>query len=625
MSIDLYAILRGYAANIKSPTISIKHFLAFASQYAAKKLQEQPELARWINNADVEFKREINALLGNGKCILLADSMEGHIFLPDFCKEIIKAAYQNPDKHSGIPFINAGSMNIKIPTGYIRSVGILSDMEAFFKDNANKTSDEIINLQFPQSYGNALILASMIPRKLMELALLKIHFFLNNEHNMAHILNTLSLQIKGKERVIKEFMDRILFRPLDCMLDMERFDDFIYLFWVHFCSLVKNDIKAKNEISDQDLAVLQAVYVIEVCGSLYRSAQVRKQESEAAFVRLEELMNNPPYRYTLGDISKFTNEKGVPLLEFYTEQELETYVRRAITESKDGALPAWMTLQGLMDDRWFFKKERYLHICAAMLGDAQPQVRAALVKRWTKLIKEYLSEPAMEKDTEYEKLLKKLTNNIDPILPTVLEDPKLLWAYQELETALGTVPEAMRVFNRGALLPFYVLYALRRKDVIAAIKLDLPFWYSNPVILAILRFFKSFRKKKSDHGSTEGEAKYSASGKKINKLQSSALKIQSAILPEGKDPDERLAVLEERWCSLRDEDTRKTLIIGVKSLLKDNLRKNIKLRNLKWIKRDDLREICDQLIFQNNTLAKLKDQEALREYMELYMLKLLLR
>jgi len=625
MTMDLYSLLRGYAVTAKTATINIKSFLAFVSQYAAKKQHEQPELAVWAANAEVEFKRAIPALLESGRCYISAESKDGNIFLPDFCREIIRNAYQNPDKHSGIPFLTPANLNLKIPSGCMKSVGILSDMESFFdrKYTENPGADEIINLQFPQSYGNAIMLSSMIPRKLMELALIKIHYFINHAHNMAHILNTLNLQIKGKERVIKEFMDRILFRPLDCLLDMERFDDFIYLFWVHFCSLVKNDVKAKNEIRDPDIAVLQAVYVIEVCGSLYRSAVVKKQEMEAAFVRLEECMNLPPYRYSMGDIIKFTSDKGVPLLNSYSEKELEDYIRKAITVSVDGALPAWMSIQGIMDERWFFKKERYLPICSQMLSDAQPQIKSTLVKRWSKLIRDYASEPSMEKDPEYEKLLKKLTNNINPILPTILEDPKLLWAYQELETSLGTVPQAMRLFNRGQLLPFYVLYALRRKDVISEIKSGLPFWYSNPIMLAILKFFKSFRRKKRTQGSEGGSEKRITSGKKVNKLQSSALKIQSTIVPEGMDPDEYMASLEERWLSLRNEDTQKTLLAGVKSLLKDCLRKNIKLRNLKWIKHDDLREICDQLIFQNNALAKLKDQEALRTYMELYMLKLL--
>jgi len=624
---DLYSLLRFYAVNAKSATIGIKQFLSFITQYAAKKQNELPELARWLGNAEAEFKTELAFLVENGKCQLIAEGKDGLVFVPDFCREIIKSAYQNPDKNAGSPFLSAEKMNLKIPAGYARTVALLSDMESFFKnDNSASTKpDEIINLQFPQDYGSTLMLASMLPRKLTELALVKIQFFLSNGHNMTHIVNTLNVQIKDKEMALKECIDRIIYRPLECINDMERFDDFVYLFWVHFCALVKKDIKAKNEIRDPDLAVLQSVYVVEVCGSLYRSAVVKKKEIDAAYARLEELMDLPPYRYTLGDIIKFTNDKGIPLLNFYSQKDLEAYIRRKITESKDGALPAWTSIQGAMDERWYLKKEQYLPVCVKMLGEIQPQVKAALVKRWTKLIKDYLSEPAMEKDPEYERLLKKLTNNANPVFQTILENPKLLWAFEELERNLGTVPQDMHLFNRGTLLPFYVLYSLRRKDVIAEIKSDLPIWYSNPVLMAFIKFFKGFGRKKKPQSREESDEKPAAAGKKTDKMQSSALRLKSDIVPEGKTVDEYIALLEDRWCSLRDGDTRENLIVGVKALMKDKLRQNIKLKRMTSIKRDDLREIADYLIGQNGTLVKLKDQESLRTYMELYMLKLLLR
>jgi len=620
--IDLYSLLKGYAANTKSATVNIRQFLGFVSQYAAKKQSEQSELIRWAADAETEFKNEINALVADGKCLLLAD---GNIFLPDFCREIIRSTYENPDKHGSIPFLSASNMNLKIPDGFAKTVSLLSDMELFFGQMAPEDSDTVISLQFPQDYGSTLMLVSMIPRRLVELALVKIQYFLNHGHNMTHIVNVLNSQIKDKEKALKECLDRIIFRPLECINDMERFDDFIYLFWVHFCALVKKDINARNEFRDSDLAVLQSVYVIEVCSSLYRSSVVKKREIDAAYARLEELMDLPPCRFSIGDIAKFTTDKGIPLLNYISKQDMEAYIRRKITESKDGALPAWLSVQGTMDERLYFKKEQYLPVCAAILADVQPQVKAALVRRWSRLIKAYSSEPAMEKDPEYEKLLKRLTDNINPVLPTMFADPKLLWAYEELERSLGTVPQSMRLFNRGILFSYSVLYALRRKDVISEIKSDLPIWYSNPILHAIFKFFKNMRKKKGAQIPAEDDGPGVPSGKKYTKVQSSALRLQSDIVPEGQTADEYIKSLEERWCSLRDEDTRKTLIVGVKSLLKDRLRTDISLKNMKWVKRDDLREAADYIISRNNTLNKLKDQEALRTYMELYMLKLMLR
>jgi len=622
---DLYSLLKGYAVNTKSATVNIRQFLAFASQYAAKKRLEQPDLDRWADDAETEFKGEINSLVANGRCLLIADSKDGSVFLPGLCRDIIISAYENPEKHGGVPFLSAANMNLKIPDGCAKTVSLLSDMEVFFGHMDPEDADKIISLQFPQNYGSTLMLASMIPRRLMELALIKIQFFLSNGQNLAHIINTLNVQIKDRERALKDYIDRIISRPLDCIGGMERFDDFDYLFWVHFCALVKKVINAKVEIRDPDMAVLQSVYVIEVCSSLYRSSVVKKREIDAAYARLEELMDIPPYLYSTGDIAKFTTNKGIPLLNYISKQEMEAYIRNKITESKGGALPAWFSIQGTMGERLYFKKEQYLPICSGMLGDVQPQVKAALVKRWTRLIKDYSSEPAMEKDSEYDKLLKKLTNNVNPVLLTALEDPKLRWAYEELERTLGTVPQEMRLFNRGTPFPFYVLYALRRKDVIAEIRFELPIWYSNPFLHAFLKFFKNLRRKKKPHGQAEDGGKRAVSDKKYDKMQSSAFQIQSDIVPEGKAAAEYFESLEERWCSLRDKDTRKTMILGVKALMKDKLRQTVRLKKLTSIKREDLREIADYLISQNSTLNKLKDQEALRVYMELYMLKLLIR
>jgi hypothetical protein len=640
--VDLYSLLRGYAVNTKSATVNTRQFVAFVSQYAAKKQYEQPDLAKWAGNAaEAEFKKEITFLVGSGKCVLIADSKDENVFLPDLCREIIKSAYQNIDKHAAIPFLGAANMNLKIPAGYVKTVGLLSDIESYFRrktsnpdpaadpgaDPGNPVADEIIILEFPQSYGTAPMLASMIPRKLMELALIKIQYFLNNGHNMAHIVNTLNVQIKDKERALKECINRVLYRPVDCIDDMERFDDFVYLFWVHFCALVKKDIKTKNEIRDQDLGVLQSVYIIEVCGSLYRSGVVKKQEIEAAYNKLEELMALPPYRFSLGDIIKFTNEKGISLLSYYSEKDLEAYIRKKITETKEGGLPSWLSIQGPMDERLYLRKEQYLPVCVSMLNDAQPQIKAALVKRWTRQIKDYSTEPAMDKDSEYEKLLRKLTNTVNPVLMGVLENPKLRWAYEELERSLGTVPQNMRLFNRGTMLPFYVLYALRRRDVIADIRDELPIWYSNPFLHAILKFFKNFGKKKSTQSQEDGDERQAASGsrKKSDPMKSSALRIKSDIVPEGKNIDEYIEELEDRWCSLRDDDTRRNLILGVKALMKDKLRQDIRLKKLTSIRREHLREIAEYLINQNSTLVRLKDQDSLRTYMELCMLKLVLR
>jgi len=505
-------------------------------------------------------------------------------------------------------------------------------MESFIGCNASDSAkinpDEIIILQFPlpQNYDSAPMLVSMLPRRLMELALIKIQVFLKNSHNRPHILNKLKTQIQDRETTQEELLSKLINNPFDYLSEMEHIDDFSYRFWVHFCALIKNDITSKNEINDADMAVLQAVHVIEVYSNKYRSDVVKKQEIEAAFAKLEELMNLPPYRYTLGDIIKFTNDQGIPLLNFYSKTELEAYIHRKITEIKDGVLPAWLTIPGTIAVRSFFRKEHYSSVYVRMRDDTRSQVKEELVNRWYGLIKDFSSELAMDKNPAYERLLKKLTNNKNPFFQAFFEEPSLRWAYQEYEKSQETVPPDMRLFNRGVQQPLYILYELRRKDVLNEVKSKLPIWFSIPVLYNIVKFFMKPGRKKNSQSRVEDDEEPAAVGKNSDKMRSSALRLKLQLL-KGESLDERLAVLEKRWTSLHYGEERKNMINDVKALLKGRLNEYIKLRKLTSIKHDDLREIADIIINQNHDggLVISNDKESLRKYMILYMLKRLLR
>jgi hypothetical protein len=95
-------------------------------------------------------------------------------------------------------------------------------------------------------------------------------------------------------------------------------------------------------------------------------------------------------------------------------------------------------------------------------------------------------------------------------------------------------------------------------------------------------------------------------------------------VPVDKTLDQYLLELEERWVRLLNKKDRENLLIDVRSLLKDNLRKAMKVYKLKRITEKGLREMSELLIKSNPVLQKIKEKESLLLYMELFMLKLLL-
>jgi hypothetical protein len=624
---DLYPILRAYANKNNSPYINIDAFLEFLEKYAKHKVLQQGEWEKWTADVGIKFWSEMASLAEEGKCVLMADTPEGRIYMPFFYVDTLLAAYQSLDNDDGEPFPDGESLQISIPEDQLRVLGLDSDLGAFFEKNAEKPTLPVIKLVFPENSGSLLILAPMIPRRLMEGALIKARRYLRSHGNKEYVLHKLSPQFAGKEKYLREMLDKLLIRPLDCMINMETYGDFSWIFWPPFCALIKNDIKKRKEVLSGDIAALQASYVIETCSAFYKARAVKHREQEMAFRDLELHMDKPPLYYTMEAITRFTNSKGVSLLGLYSREELEAYITKRASEGKDNLLPEWFILQGKKGEKWYVKKEKYLPLCARLLIDARPLVKGEITGRWVRLIKSFRSERAMESDGDFDRLLAAYTAKIMPVLAAMLEDEKLLWAYEELEKTQRAIPVSSRIFSRQKLIPMSALYVLKRKDLLTDAKILLPFWYSLPILSAIIAFFMKLRKgkKEQEANGDEGIKNEPAEEKdSARDIQNAARKVEAQLVPKGKTLDSYLAELETRWSRLLNKQARADLINDVQSLARDNLRQVVKIHKSKKINQEGLEETAAGIIAHNSALQSLGGQDSLHLYMELYMVKLLI-
>ncbi|MDR2257875.1 MAG: hypothetical protein LBE14_01860 [Treponema sp.] len=630
---DLYSILRAYANKNNSPYINIEKFVDFLETYSNRKAPEQPEWFRWTQETGLKFWSEMAGLAESGKCVLMTDTPEGRVYMPYYYEDLLAEAYRSIDDTEDTPFPGEESLRISLPEDQIRVINLSSDLAPFFEKDKKPAEDRdtqpaIIKLIFPDGYGSALILASMIPRRLMEAALLKMRYYLRNHGNREYALHKLTPQLQGKEKYLREILDQILIRPLDCLTAMESFGDFAWLFWAHFCSLVKNDIKKKKETLAEDLAAIQAAFVIEICNGFYKAQAVKQRDREIAFRSLELKMEKPPFYFTIDEIVKFSTGKGVSLIGLYTREELEAYIKKQTTESKEKELPGWLILQGKKGQRWYIKKERFLPLCAKLLIDTRPRIKKEITKRWMKLIRAFQSEAAMETDDDFDKLLTAYTAALCPPLMALLQDPKLLFVYEELERTQGVIPASSRIFKKDKLIPMNALYVIRRKDLLTDAKILLPFWYSIPILAAIIEFFKNLGKKKRQDKEIDEEilVEEEADGteSEARDIQNAAREIAAALVPQGQTLDEYLAELENRWIRLLDKQARQNLAEDVKSLVRDHLRQILRIQKKKKISREGLSEISTALISRTPALQNLGGQDSLHLYLELYMVKLLM-
>jgi hypothetical protein len=625
---DLYSILVSYVNKNNSPYIDIKSFLGFLEKHSIRVAEEQPEWLKWTQDTAAKFRAELSLLAEEGKCELLSDTEDGRIYMPQFYFEILHEYYRNIDANTDIPFPSEESLEIEIPENQKRSLEAESELAAYLS-GPQEMALPIIRLGFPEDFGSALVMADMIPRRLIEAALLKIRNYLRNHGNKEYTLHKLTLQLPKKEGYLRDILNQILTRPLDCCTAIESGGDFSYIFWAHFSILVKGDIKKKKDRLGDDIAAIQAIYIIEAANSYYKSLAAKKREKETALKDLEQHLNKPPYLYTLDQIVKFTSPKGVLLLSQYSREDLEEWLRKQTTESIDDALPKLLIIIGPDGWRYFVSKSKILLLCARLLGEGREAIKKAVSKRWVGLIQEYRSEPAMENDKDFEKLLFRYTGKLCPILAAILEDPKFQLVYEETEQSGTGIPTASRIFIKGALIPYASLFLLRRRDILEDAQLLLPFWYSMPVITAIIIFFKNlFRRRNMKQESLqnheeENEDKPVAGKANTRKLLTAAREIEFTMVPSGYTLDTYLSELETRWSRLIDKQARANLVEDINSLVRDKLRQTMRVHRRFKITRENLIQLASNIVSRTPSLQNLSGKESLRMYIELYLIKLL--
>jgi hypothetical protein len=640
----LYRILLTYADKTHSPSIDSKEFINFVTKYAQKYAGDQPEWGRWINDTGKRVWEEMEALKKEDKCRVLAERGGNKIYLPNFYVDLLETTYESLDDIAGYPFPSENDLKLTIPQEQVHALSVITDLIVYL-DNLQVESTPLITLLFPTGVPSALVLSSMIPRRLAEAAMLKLRYYLRLHDNKDYLQNKLIPHYDGKENQLKEVFNRIMIRPLDALSNLEDGEDFAYLFWTRFCGIARADIIKGNGMLPEDIAVLQALYIIEVMNAWHRTRAFKKKAQVVALSELDSQFEQPPYAFSMDNIVQFTNSKGMPLLGQFSEAELEDWLTARLHSDHAEELPQFFLITNPVDVKQYIKKTHYHEFSLKFLTEARPLIKRTVSDRWTGILKEFREEPAMEKDEQFERLLKRLVGELCPDLQAVMTDEKLYLVCDEMERKGGPLPENTRFFNSGGeLLPLATLLLIKRKETLNQIRALLPFWYAIPLFVAIAGFFFRLKNLKSTLGmSKKAQRKGSAGtarstdathsagaaekGDKSRDKESkeAARKLESELVPYGDTIDDCLESLENRWNTLLNMEARQDLLTDVRTLIRDRLRQALRGQRSGVFTRDSLENIARRITEENPTLRELKNQAPLRQYIVLYMTKLLLQ
>jgi hemolysin-activating ACP:hemolysin acyltransferase len=621
-AVDLYSILYSYSRKNESPAVDVESFIGFLQKYARRLCADRPEWAEWAADTVPRVWRELNHLQENGKVTLVNKEIGQQIFMNLYYAEQVKEAYKNPDNDADMPFPDETFLKISVPRDQLKPLDVSVDLPAFLKE-PQTTALPIIKLVFPGNHGEALALASMIPFTILETGLIKVRHYLLKHGNREYIQHKLAPQLIGKEDHLRELMDQVMMRPLNCITDMKDGREAAFYFWAYFCNQLRHDLLSKNELLADEYGALQAVYLIEVCSGFFKARAARARETELAFKNFELEMEKPPYYFSREAIAKFRDNKGVPLLGRYTQEGLDAYIKKRIAEaSSPEELPDMFYFRTGDGANWLIKKSKLLPLCARLFAETRPVLVKSISKRWKKLLVNFTREPSMEEDREFENLVLRYVEEYAPVLVALLRDYRLYLVHEELRRSGRDFPESLKLFNKNELFPLRVLLFIKRKELLSDVKLLLPFWYTIPVISHIVAFFRNLGKKKKKRVQDEGESSVSPQVDDIRKeLWNAARESEARLVPDGHTLESYLEELSLRWGNLLNKQAKDNLVEDVNALVRDKLRHMLHFQ--KNVNRDTIDKMAGSIMDNSTGLRKISEQNYLFFYIQLYLVKLL--
>jgi hypothetical protein len=620
-AIDLYTILESYAKKNHSPYIELDKFVQYLEKNALRLALERPEWIPWSTNTEKKIWEFLPNLVKEEKCKLITTTKETQIFLPSFYINVIRQAYTSGET-AEMPFPDEKTLKINIAPEQMRILYIEHDLSLYL-DNPQETILPIIKFTFPRDLPSMIILADLIPRRLSEMTMLKVQKYLWIQGNKEHIQSKMISRFQGREDYLKDMLNYMMTQPMNWLYSIESGGDLSFLFLSFFCNLVKGEVLQKNELTARDIAILQAIFILEILNNYHTNKVVRAKARETALKNLGLCFEKPPHLYNMSAIMKFSDTKGIPLLGQYSQEDLETFLKAKVTEHKENELPEILIVHDLSGEQFFIKKSLILLLCSRLLTDARVPIKKMILERWFKLLKSYDREPAMDKNEDFERLLIQMTKKANSMLLALLRDNKLALTYHELEKNTEIVG-ASRLFNNGKILPFSELLMLNRKAILTDARMLLPFWYSIPILVYIITFFKNLGKRREDNIHPDDEENLESESFGDNNLPSSLKDLAAELIPSGNTLAETLGEQEARWNTRLDLKARKNLVEDVNSLIFDRMRQLMRLAKRPKITRGFLEETAAAFVSESSALQQLGDYDALITYIKLYIINLLL-
>lgn len=636
---NIQVLLKHYATRQNNAMVNVLDFCEYMRRYAQHHVEEQPELVSYLANSQELVKKELEKLAESKQILLISPSPDKQeVIVIGYFIDKFAARYQEMKTNPAIPYPSHTYLPKNTPSEVYRKEAA----DTFFSDNlvSQDTNSRVLYcLQLPRQLPTILFPSNTPVTLLLEIALAKLQAKLSKEEYHDYFLKKLKIANPGKELTVKNFFTAVTKKPELAMNSIKESAETFYQ-WNQLCFFIKQDFEKVKDLTQEDIALLQSICVIEYCSSFYRNKAQQDLQRSTALKNLELVLNKPPYYFTRDAIDKFTDSRGIPLIGQYSQSDLDDYLHNATTESPEGRLPSLLTFKTSNGTRNYVSKTKVLPLIVRLCSDARETVRDIVTKDCHASLKKFEPVPDFKNQDLFEKKLENIVKNVSPILHSLLNTNFIQAVYLEMRTTGEASAEMLSLFHDGMVPPYSELLMISKDEILTDAKILLPVWYTMPIVSWFLALFlgppKTKKKKKSATAkptTPENEAKtlsenLSAAEKRDPavsrkvELKTAALEAEKFYVPENSTLDRELASYEQVWNKLINKQAREDLTEDVNSLIRDYVRKIIKTLRATSFTPDRIRNLAETLA-KTPGMQKIKDQGELCMYIQLYMVRLI--
>lgn len=628
---NIQTLLKHFATKQNNGIINFLEFCDYMKRYAQKYVEEQEDLIQYVANPQEAVSREVALLSDDKKAIIInPDTDKKSIVVTSFFIEKFSNRYMEIQNNPVIPFPTITDLP-KHLTAEIYKKRLTTDFIFELLENQKINDENLYGLTFPRDLPIVLLPSTVSVNTLIDISVSKIRTMLRKDEFHDYFLKKIRISNPGKELSAKTFFQQVVLKPVESLETLKNSGDTFY-FWSQLCYFIRQDYEKVKDCTQEDIAILQAVNIIELATSFFKKKSQQDQQRTTALKNLEIILNKPPYYFSKDAIAKFVDSRGIPLLGQYSQDDLNEWLHTATTSLEKNNLPSLLVFKVESGQLFFISKTKVIPLIVRLISDTRENVKDSLTKEWYSIYKNFETVPAMKEQKAFEIRLEQSVKSASPVLYALLNSNFLSLVHYETRTSQEPVAERINLFTNGKLIPYSELLMISRQEIITDAKILLPFWYTVPIIswIASLLFKKPTKKKNkaqenktsnSDENEQKEKSEKSGKNSKKDELKNAAETIEQALVPEGSTLDRELNSYLLQWNKQIDKVSRANLTEDVNSLIRDYLRATIKSLRAASFTIQRIHELSVTLA-KTPSLQKIRDTDQLTMYIQLYMVKL---